>query len=76
MIKLTKELQALKGVNQIVLLGSPKDICVNPEDIILLETVKYEWGTGTHVMLRAGGEPITFVVQETVDEILDRIKFT
>jgi hypothetical protein len=74
MILLTKELRALKNPDEIIL-GSPKDIHIAAEDIILLETVKYPWGKGTHVMLRAGGNPLTFVVVETVEDILDKIKF-
>ena len=74
MIQLTKELRALRNTSEIVL-GSPRDIQVNAEDIFLLETVKYSWGMGTHVMIRAGGNPMTFVVSETVEEIREKMKF-
>ena len=75
MIELTKELRALKSPDGIMNIGSPKDIYIDPEDVLLIEPIKYPWGMGTHIMIRAGGNPMTFVVQESPKDILDKIKF-
>ena len=74
MIQLTKELRALKKPDEIMNIGSPKDIYIDPEDVLLIEPIKYPWGMGTHIMIMAGGTPMTFVVQETAEEVLDKIK--
>jgi hypothetical protein len=74
MIELTKEFRALKNSNGLIDIAAPRDIHINESNIILMETTRHSWGEATHIMLMAGGTPISFVVKESPAEIKEKIK--
>lgn len=74
MLRLTKELRALKGSNGIADLSLSTDLFIHGEDIAVLETSTFPWGKATHILVAVGGHAVDFVVKENPDEIIDMVK--